>query len=69
MAKLPNANKAIIDEDKLRNCILSSTHPLGRFKATFFLKLGYSADNWQSFEQDLRDLILSHDVTKVEHSR
>ena len=69
MARLPNAEKAIVDADKLRNCILSSTHPVGRFKATFFRELGYSAENWGMFERHLREQILFQNVTKVEESR
>ncbi|MBM3119140.1 MAG: hypothetical protein FJ006_06235 [Chloroflexi bacterium] len=68
MAKLPNAEKAIIDAEKLHGYILSFVHPVGRFKAAFFQKLGYSAENWEAFEQHLRELILSHDVTGVEES-
>ena len=69
MAKLPNAEMAIIDAEKLHGYILSPTHPVGRFKAAFFQRLGYSADNWALFEQHLSGLILSHDVTKVEESQ
>ena len=29
-------------------------HPVGRFKARFFAALGYSADDWQALEADLR---------------
>ncbi len=38
--RIPNANKAVIDSEKLRNYILSPIHPVGRFKATFFKKFG-----------------------------
>jgi predicted transcriptional regulator len=69
LAKLPNAEKAIIDAEKLQDYVLSFAHPVGRFKAAFFQKLGYSAENWEVFERCLRELILSHDVTKVEESR
>ena len=42
---------------------------MGRFKAAFFRRLGYSTDNWEVFEQHLGDLILSQDVTRIEESR
>ena len=35
MMKLPNADKAIISSEKLRDYILSPIHPIGRFKAAF----------------------------------
>lgn len=69
MARLPNAEKAIIEAEKLRDYVLSFAHPVGRFKAAFFHRLGYSAENWETFERSLRELILSQDVTQVEESR
>ncbi|MBI2847017.1 MAG: hypothetical protein HYX82_03955 [Chloroflexi bacterium] len=69
MARLPNAEKAIIEAKKLRGYILSSAHPVGRFKAAFFGRLGYSAENWEAFERYLRELALSQDVARVEDTR
>lgn len=69
MARLPNVEKAIIEAEKLRGYILSFAHPVGRFKATFFQRLGYSAENWEAFERSLREVILSQDVTQVEESQ
>lgn len=63
--KLPNAEKAIISPEKLRDYVLSLSHPIGRFKAVFFYKLGYSAENWRLLERDLRNLILSRDVASI----
>ena len=34
--RLPNAELAIIDPKKIRDYLLSSVHPVGRFKAHFF---------------------------------
>ncbi|MFQ5874049.1 MAG: DUF6883 domain-containing protein [Dehalococcoidia bacterium] len=39
------------------------------FKAAFFTRLGYSTQNWEEFEQRLREQILSQDVAQVEESR
>jgi hypothetical protein len=69
LARLPNAERAIIEADKLRGYVLSSAHPVGRFKAAFFQRLGYSAENWEAFEWSLRELILSQDVAQVEESQ
>jgi len=54
---LPNSNRAVIDSAKLRDYLLSSSHPVGRFKARFFASLGYSAENWEQLEADIRELI------------
>ena len=43
---LPNADSAIVDEEKLRGYLLSPNHPVGRFKARFFFALGFSAEQW-----------------------
>jgi hypothetical protein len=38
---IPNAERAIVEAAKVRDYLLSSTHPVGRFKAPFFARLGY----------------------------
>jgi len=52
--RLPNGERASIDDAKVRDYLLSPTHPIGRFKATFYSGLGYSVQNWL----ELRDLLL-----------
>ena len=60
--RLPNSDRAIIDSQKLHGYLLSTSHPVGRFKARFFAALGYSADEWQVLEADLRIQHLSQDA-------
>ena len=50
-------DEVIIEPRKLRDYLLSPTHPIGRFKAVFFRKLGYSQDEWAHLEKDLRKLV------------
>lgn len=52
--KLPGAERAVIDSRKLRDYILSRTHPVGRYKAIFFASLGFTVDNWQDLDRALR---------------
>jgi hypothetical protein len=52
--KLPNAERAIVDERKVREYLLSKSHPIGRFKAAFLARAGFDAANWV----DLRSAIL-----------
>ena len=66
--KLPNPERALIDERKLRDYILSSAHPVGRFKAAFFYSLGYRRERWEELERDLREQHLSLDVDRVEET-
>jgi len=56
---LPNANKARIEPTKLHEYLLSSTHPIGRFKHPFFTGPGYSKEQWQQLEADLLDLAVA----------
>jgi hypothetical protein len=63
---IPNADRAVIESAKLHADLLSRNHPIGRFKAAFFLTLGYSLDNWQLLEADLRNQHLSQDTTTDE---
>lgn len=59
---LPNAEHAIIDRAKLKDYLLSFSHPVGRFKARFFAGLGFSADRWDILEQAFRVQHLSQDA-------
>ena len=54
--KLPGVENAVVDPKKIRDYLLSTSHPLGRFKATFFLALGYTTSNWDLLARDLRTL-------------
>jgi hypothetical protein len=50
---LPNAACAVIDPSKVRDYLLSPSHPLGRFKAVVFNALGYSPHDWERLRDDL----------------
>ena len=52
--KLPNADQAIIEPEKLHTYLLSLAHPVGRFKAEFFRSMGFSSDNWLSLSDGFR---------------
>jgi hypothetical protein len=54
---IPKADRATIDPAKLRDYLLSDTHPVGRFKAAFFRALGYSTDTWERLRDDLLSLL------------
>ena len=49
-----DAAAAIISSEKLRDYLLSTSHPIGRYKSAFFRSLGYSQEQWQVLERDLR---------------
>jgi hypothetical protein len=60
--KLPAAERAVIAPAKIRDYLLSTSHPIGRFKAPFFASLGYANANWQRLEKDLLALAVSGDA-------
>ncbi len=63
---LPRSARAVIDLSKLTDYLLSSAHPVGRFKATFFAKLGYFAEDWGLLETVLLEVAVSGTVQAVE---
>jgi hypothetical protein len=50
---LPAVKRAHIDPAKIRDYLLSPTHPVGRFKAVVFQALGYKAEDWETLRNDL----------------
>jgi hypothetical protein len=53
--RLPNSDRGIVDDAKVRDYLLSSSHPVGRFKSAFFTTLGFSPHDWPA----LRDALLA----------
>ncbi len=66
MPKLPHCEKAIIDPEKIKDYILSPSHPVGRFKAAFFQSMGYTRENWKQLIHDIRKYHLTGDAEPVE---
>jgi hypothetical protein len=57
-----SAHDAIIPPRKPCDYVLSSAHPEGRFKAAYFLHLGYSQADWEQLDADLREQHLSREA-------
>ena len=66
--RIPTAERAIVAPAKIRDYLLSTSHPVGRFKAPFFSSLGYTSANWRRLERDLLDLAVSGDAELGKHS-
>jgi hypothetical protein len=60
--RLPNCDRAIVDEAKVRDYLLSASHPVGRFKSVFFRALGFSTNNWEALRDALVNLARSADA-------
>ena len=66
--KLPNGGVAIVEERKIREYLVSRSHPVGRFKARFFASLGYGPDNWRVLAAAIRGLATHEDAQLVEEN-
>jgi hypothetical protein len=52
-----NGATAVFPPEKIRDYLLSPTHPIGRYKSIFFRSLGYTQGQWEILERDLRGLL------------
>jgi len=59
---------AIIPAEKLRDYVLSPSHPDGRAKAAYLARLGYSQEAWPRLEADLRQQILTREAEPAKSS-
>ena len=57
-----------IEDAKVRDYLLSSSHPVGRFKARFFRSLGFTELNWRELKTALLRLGQNGAVTGPVHS-
>jgi hypothetical protein len=64
--RLPRAEQVRIDERKVREYLLSKTHPVGRFKARLFAALGFDETNTESFVAEVRRIAVVGEVSDVE---
>jgi len=65
---LPNADKAIIPEKKITGYLLSASHPTGKSKAGFFIKAGFSLNDYFVVQEQLKNIPLKNQVSSFEES-
>jgi hypothetical protein len=66
--KLPNADQAIVLEEKVVSYLLNSRHPEGAGKAKFFLALGFHTGEWQVFAQAISRLATYNELSHQSQS-
>lgn len=66
--RIPGSDRAYVDAAKVRDYLLSSEHPVGRFKARVFAGLGYSRDTWHQLQFELQALPSQHDAERTEQT-
>lgn len=59
----------MIEPAKIRDYLLSRSHPVGPYKAAFFATLGYAQGDWERLRDDLASLARTSIATLVEESR
>lgn len=62
----PECNQVRIDDRKVREYLLSRSHPVGRFKARFFAALGFDETTVAAFVAELRRIAESEEVDETE---
>lgn len=62
--KLPHSNNVFIPKAKLTDYILSETHAVGKFKAKYFRRLGFTEANVQLLDQALHKIAQTREVTE-----
>lgn len=63
--KLPNADKLVIEREKIADYLLNPTHRYGGTKARFFDRFGFGPVNWQRLAEALRIHGQTHEVKRV----
>jgi hypothetical protein len=66
--KLPNYEHAVVPEAKVIRYLLDLTHPVGRSKAIFFLRFGFTLNMLDVMASALPAHAADNDVTNVETS-
>ena len=63
--RIPNAERAIIIQEKITLYLLNVEHKRGGSKAVLLTSFGYTADDWNRLADDLRTYHLTAEVTSV----
>lgn len=66
--KLPHADQARVEQEKITEYLLSPSHPDGSNKAEFFLQFGFRLENWEVLREALRTHGARHQVVKTVES-
>ena len=66
--RLPNAHRAVVERQKITEYLLATVNPPDPSKLDFFLRFGFSPDNWQIFAEALRLHGAAHDVVRIDET-
>lgn len=63
--KLPNAERVIVEREKIVDYLLNPTHRYGASKSRFFTRFGFRVEEWERMGQALGQHGQTHEVTKT----
>jgi hypothetical protein len=66
--KLPNASRAVVEEEKIVGYLLNLQHRFGASKARFFAQFGFRQVDWTILADALREHGRQHEVSKVKET-
>jgi hypothetical protein len=62
--RLPNAERVIVEEEKVCGYLLNAQHRYGASKAKFFMEFGFTLQSWSVLAGALREHAQRHDVSR-----
>ena len=62
--KLPNANVALVEREKITSYLLDSSHRFGASKARFFMQFGFRVEDREMLAKAFREHAQRHEVSK-----
>jgi len=66
--KLPNAHLATVPARKMTHYLLNPAHPAGGSKANFFLRFGFTVENWEHLAGALLQHARENEVIAIERT-
>jgi len=66
--KMPDAESAYVEEQKIRGYLLCTDHPDGRAKAAFFMGFGFRVEDWKEFSEALLRHARQNELVEAEQT-
>jgi hypothetical protein len=63
--KLPDADKVVVQREKIADYLLNPAHRFGASKARFFTEFGFRIEAWEVLAAALREHGQTHDVSQT----
>jgi Domain of unknown function (DUF6883) len=67
--KLPNRENAVVEDEKILDYLISEAHPIGRFKAKVFRRLGFDETNVDLFRKCLKSIANAEEIISTRNTK